>query len=66
VKQQGEKGDAIYLMDYHDKTEPLKYIMFSDCDWNDDEEYAKNKMLKILKNWKFDEKERAKLSNVIK
>ena len=61
VKEQGEKGDSIYLRDYHDKTEPLKYVMFSDCDWDDDEEYARNKMLKILQNWKFVEKERAKL-----
>lgn len=62
VKQQSGKGDSIYLRDYHDKTEPLKYVMFSDCDWDDDEEYAKNKMLKTLENWKFVEKERAKLS----
>ena len=61
VKQQGGKGDSIYLRDYHDKTEPLKYVMFSDCDWDDDEEYAKNKMLKILENWKFQEVERGKL-----
>ena len=50
VREQGGKGDRIYLRDYHDKTEPLKYVMFSDCDWNDDEEYAKNKMLKIMEN----------------
>src|SRR3990167_3988340 len=62
VKQQGGKGDSIYLRDYHDKTEPLKYVMFSDCDWNDDEEYAKNKMLKIMENWKFQEVERGKLT----
>ena len=62
VKQQGGKGSHIYLLDYHDKTEPLKYVMFSDLDWNDDEEYAKNKMLKILQNWKFCEEERNKLS----
>lgn len=61
VKQQGGKGSAIYLLDYHDKTEPLKYVMYSDCDWNDDEKYAKNRMLKILANWRFQEVERAKL-----
>ena len=47
VKSQGGKGDFIYLMDYHDKTEPLKYEMFSDLDWDDDEKYAKNQLLKI-------------------
>lgn len=61
VEQQGGKGSAIYLMDYHDKKEPLKYVMYSDLDWNDDEKYAKAKMLKILENWKFVEKEREKL-----
>lgn len=61
AKQQGYKGSAIYLMDYHDKIEPLKYIMYSDCDWDDDEEYAKNKMLKIMANWKLVEEERKKL-----
>ena len=61
VKEQGGKGDSIYLRYYHDKTEPLKYVMFSDCDWDDDEEYAKNKMLKILEIWKFQEVEREKL-----
>ena len=61
VQQQGGKGSAIYVLDYHDKTEPLKYVMFSDLDWNDDEKYARNKMLKILENWKFVEKEREKL-----
>ena len=66
LKQFGDKmsdggytGSTLYIRDYHDKTEPLKYVMFSDCDWNDDEQYAKNKMLKILENWKFQEVERA-------
>jgi len=54
-------GSALYIRDYHDKTDLLKYVMFSDCDWNDDEEYAKNKMLKIMENWKFQEIERGKL-----
>lgn len=56
-------GSALYIRDYNDKTEPLKYVMFSDCDWNDDEEYAKNKMLKIMENWRFQEVERAKLDS---
>lgn len=54
-------GTALYIRDYHDKTEPVKYVMFSDCDWNEDEEYAKNKMLKIMANWEFQKVERAKL-----
>ena len=29
--------------------------------WNDDERYAKNKMLKILENWEFQEVKRGKL-----
>ena len=34
VMKQGGKGDSIYLRDYHDKTEPLKYVMYSDFEWN--------------------------------
>jgi len=52
VKAQGGQGSHIYSLDYHNTTEPLKYTMFSDIDWNDDEEYAKNKLLKVLENWK--------------
>ena len=55
IASQNRSGKYIYLLDYHDKTEPLKYVMYSDIDWNDDEKYAKNKMLKILENWKFQE-----------
>lgn len=58
VKSQGGRGDKIYIRDYHDKTEPLKYTMFSDIEWNDDEEYAKNQLLKVLENWKFCEEKR--------
>ena len=61
IKSQNGSGSQIYLLDYHDKTEPLKYDMYSDIDWNDDEKFAKNKLLKVLENWKFVEKERAKL-----
>jgi len=63
VKMQGGKGDKIYIRDYHDTTEPLKYVMYSDLDWNDDEEYAKQQLLKVLENWKFIENERLKLTN---
>ena len=52
VMKQGGKGDSIYLRDYHDKTEPLKYVMYSDFEWNDAEKYAKNKMLKVLETWR--------------
>ncbi|MCH8905140.1 MAG: hypothetical protein IIA45_14650, partial [Bacteroidetes bacterium] len=51
VKEQGGKGSAVYLLDYHDNIEPLKYTIYSDLDWNDDEKYAKNKLLKVLENW---------------
>ena len=49
VKSQGGKGEFIYLQDYHDTTEPLKYTMFSDFEWNNNEKYAKNILLEILK-----------------
>jgi choline kinase len=51
VSAQGGKGDSIFSLDYHDKTEPQKYEMWSDIDWKDDEEYARNKLLKTLENW---------------
>lgn len=51
VRLQGGRGDAIYSLDYHDKTEPLKYEMWSDIDWDDDEKYAKRKLLKVLESW---------------
>ena len=51
VKRQGERGSAIYELDYHDSTESLRYIMYSDLEWNDDEKYAKNKLLKVLEIW---------------
>ena len=59
----GGGGDnaQIYSLDYHDKTEPLKYTMFSDFDWNRSEKYARNILLEVLKNWDFAEKERQKL-----
>ena len=61
VKSQGGNGDSIYVRDYHDTTELLKYVMYSDLNWDDDEEYAKNQLLKILEKWKFCEEEREKL-----
>lgn len=62
VKQQEGKGSSIYLLDYHDKKEPLKYVIYNDYDWNDDEEYAKNLLLKMVAKWKFVEEERVKLT----
>ncbi len=54
VQQQGgQGGDRIYTKDYHDTTEPLKYTMFSDLDWNNAEEYAKQRLLEVLEKWKF-------------
>jgi len=61
VEAQGGKGGEIYIRDYHDTTEPLKYTMFSDLDWDDNEEYAKQQLLKVLENWKFAENKRLKL-----
>ena len=58
ITAQGGQGSVIYSLDYHNSTEPLKYTMFSDIDWNDDEKYAKNKLLKVLENWKFVENKR--------
>ena len=55
IKSQNGSGSRIYLLDYHEKTEPLSYTMFSDLDWNDDEKYAKEKLLKIMANWEFQE-----------
>ena len=55
-------GRSIEKIAQKRSTEPLKYVMYSDCDWDDNEEYAKNKMLKILENWKFVEKERQNLN----
>ena len=52
VANQGGKGDRIFIKDYHDKTEPLKYTMFSNLSWNDNEQYAKQQLLKILENWR--------------
>jgi len=54
VNDQAFQMLSLYIRDYHTKTEPLKYMMFSDIDWNDDEKYAKNKLLKVLENWKLD------------
>lgn len=61
IRSQNGSGSQIYLLDYHDKTELLKYVMYSDLEWNDNEKYAKNLMLKILEKWKFVDEERKKL-----
>ena len=63
VKQQGGKGDAIYLMDYHDKTEPITKTLFSDLWEENEKEFGgqEKELLKIMENWKFQETERAKL-----
>lgn len=51
VKSQCGAGDKIYSRDYHSKIVPLKYVTDSDCFWQDNENYAKNEMLKVLKSW---------------
>ena len=63
VAKQGGRGDQIFVKDYHDKTEPLKYTMFSNLDWDNNEQYAKQQLLKVLENWNFIKKERGKLGN---
>lgn len=55
-------GSSVYLLDYHDKTEPLKYDIFSDIWKEDGEEFSKNKLLKILATWKMCETEIKKLT----
>lgn len=63
VKEQGGKGSAIYLMDYNDKTEPLKKVLFSDL-WEENEKKfggQEQELLKMMESWKFTETERAKL-----
>jgi len=57
VKEHGEEGDLLFKRYYNNKTEPIKYVLFSDFEWKDAEEDAKNKMLEVLKNWKFQETE---------
>ena len=51
VKAASGAGDKIVRWEYHDRTELLKYTMYSDLDWDDNEEYAKQKLLKVLKSW---------------
>jgi len=63
VREQGGKGERIYILDYHDKTEPLTYTIFSDLDWDDNEEYAKQRLLRVLEKWRFVEQEREKLED---
>jgi hypothetical protein len=56
VKVQGEKGSAIYLMDYHDKKEQLKYEVYSDIWQENGEEYSKKELLKVMQGWRETEK----------
>ena len=64
VKQHGNSGSQLYLLDYHDKTEPLTKTLFSDLWEEDEKEFGgqENKLLKIMANWKFQEVERGKLT----
>jgi len=54
-------GTSLYVIDYHDKTEPLKKVLFSDL-WEDNEkDFGKGsqekELLKVLESWSFQEKE---------
>lgn len=71
LKQFGDKnsngeytGNALYVWDYHDKIEPVKYTLFSDL-WEENEKQfggQEKELLKIMENWKFQEEiERGKL-----
>lgn len=56
-------GNALYIRDYHDKTEPVKHTLFSDLWEENEKEFGgqERELLKIMENWKFQETERAKL-----
>ena len=60
AKQQGYKGSAIYLMDYHDRVEPVKHTLFSDLYEENEKEFGgqEAELLKIMANWRFQETER--------
>lgn len=63
IKQHGNSGSQLYLLDYHDKTEPVKKTLFSDI-WEEEEKdglQPEKELLKIMENWKFQEVERGKL-----
>lgn len=66
IKSQNGSGNQIYLLDYHDKTEPITKTLFSDLWEEDAKEFGEkgeiNKLLKNMANWKFQEVERGKLS----
>jgi len=57
VQKHGDKGSAIYLMDYHDKTEPLKHTLFSDIWEENEKEFGgqEKELLNVMENWKFQE-----------
>lgn len=65
IASQNGTGTHIYLLDYHDKTEPLKKVLFSDLWEEGEKEYGKGsqekELLKIMENWQFQEIERGKL-----
>lgn len=60
AKQQGYKGSAIYLIDYHDRVEPVKHTLFSDLYEENEKEFGgqEAELLKIMANWRFQETER--------
>jgi len=53
AKCQGYKGSAIYLLDYHNKVEPVKHVLFSDIWEENEKEFGgqEKELLKIMRNW---------------
>jgi len=55
IAQGGMDGTKIYELDYHDKTVPESYIIYSDI-WEDDEgyvpNYTKQKFINTMEKWK--------------
>jgi len=66
IESQNGRGQQIYLLDYHDKTEPLKHTLFSDLWEENEKEFGgqEKELLKIMENWKLVETERAKLNKI--
>lgn len=65
IKQHGNSGSQLYLLDYHDKTEPVKHTLFSDLWEENEKEFGgqEQELLKIMANWKFQEIERGEIKS---
>lgn len=55
-------GSSLYVLDYHDKTEPLKHTLFSDLWEKNEKEFGgqEQELLDIMENWKSQEIKGAK------